>query len=119
MRLLYESLAFFLLLTSPTTAASKKDSKETDKPCTITSPYSGSFFDLSSLQILDKDSNPKAKNARDHSWNATGWDIGYNFTVNVCGPVVEPLEDVVGIEKSMWKNVSAYYKHDGKVYSLG
>ncbi|CAK4030627.1 mannose 6-phosphate receptor [Lecanosticta acicola] len=122
MKLLYYSLALYLSLTpGPACAASSKDSKkEPDKACTITSPYSGSFFDLTSLQLFDPKENPKKlKHPREHSWNATGWDMGYNFTINICQPVIEKVEDVVGIEKSMWKNVSAYYKQDGKTYSLG
>lgn len=118
MNLLYYSLAVYLSLTSPVSAAAPKESRDSDKPCTITSPTSGSFFDLTSLQIPDPKAS-KAKHPREHSWNATGYDLGYNFTVNVCGPVIEPVEDVVGIDKSLWQNVSAYYKHDGKTYSLG
>lgn len=118
MNLLYYSLAVYLSLTSPVLAAASKDSKDGEKPCTITSPTSGSFFDLSSLQLLDPKVS-KTKHPREHSWNATGYDLGYNFTVNVCGPVIENVEDVVGVEKNLWQNVSAYYKHDGKTYSLG
>ncbi|EME49599.1 hypothetical protein DOTSEDRAFT_68397 [Dothistroma septosporum NZE10] len=118
MNLLYYSLAVYLSLTPPVAAAAAKDSKDSDKPCTITSPTSGSFFDLTSLQLLDPKAS-KTKHPREHSWNATGYDLGYNFTVNVCGPVIEPVEGVVGIDQSLWQNVSAYYKHDGKTYSLG
>lgn len=120
MRLLYYSLATYLSLTSPAGAASSnKESKEIEhKPCTMTSPYSGSFFDLTSLQIPDPKLS-KAKHPREHSWNATGYDLGYNFTLNICGPVLEPVEDVVGVDKALWKNISAYYKQDGKIYSLG
>lgn len=117
MKLLYHSLAVYLSLTAPALAASK-DTKEPDKPCTITSPFTGSFFDLTSLQIPDPKVSTK-KNPRTNSWNATGYDLGYNFTVNVCGPVLEPLEDVVGVDKHLWKNVSAYYTHHGKTYALG
>lgn len=120
MQLLYYSLAIYLSLTSPAEAASgKKESKEIEhKPCTITSPSSGAFFDLTSLQLPDPKQS-KAKHPREHSWNATGYDLGYNFTVNICGPVLEPVEDVVGVDKALWRNISAYYKQDGKIYSLG
>lgn len=122
MQLLYHSLAVYLSLFAPGTSAasaSRDDgNKKSDKPCTITSPTTGSFFDLSSLQIQDP-AQSKAKHPREHSWNATGYDVGYNFTVNFCGPVVEQVEDVVGVDKDMWRNVSAYYKDDGNVYSLG
>lgn len=123
MKLLYYSLALYLSLPSAASAAStSKDSKkETDKPCTITSPYSGSFYDLTSLQLFDPEKFPKkvGKHPRTHSWNATGWDMGYNFTMNVCQPVLEDVEDVVGVQKGLWGNVSAFYKEGGKVYSLG
>jgi cation-dependent mannose-6-phosphate receptor len=70
------------------------------------------------LQIPRPDS-VKSKNPRTNSWNATGYDIGYNFTLNFCGPVIEPIKDVVGIEDELVRNISAYYKHRGKYYSLG
>jgi cation-dependent mannose-6-phosphate receptor len=50
---------------------------------------------------------------------ARGWDYGSNFTLNICGAVVKGVEDVVGVEKSLWQNVSAYYESKGKVFSLG
>ncbi|KAL1961318.1 hypothetical protein VTO42DRAFT_46 [Malbranchea cinnamomea] len=56
---------------------------------------------------------------RDESWHSKGHDYGANFTINICAPVVERLEDVVGVDKALWKNVSAYYEQDGKVYSIG
>ena len=48
--------------------------------------------------------------------------MGYNFTMNFCGGVVEDLEKkggVVGVDKAMWKNVSAYYEKGDRVYSIG
>ena len=48
--------------------------------------------------------------------------MGYNFTMNFCGGVIEDLGNmggVEGVDKELWRNVSAYYKHDGKVYSIG
>jgi len=56
---------------------------------------------------------------REESWHAKGHDYGANFTINFCAPVIEDLEDVVGIEKARWRNVSAYYRSDGKTYSIG
>ncbi|CAK1355109.1 putative mannose 6-phosphate receptor-like protein [Cercospora beticola] len=117
MKLLYYSLAVYLSAT-PALAASSADSKKGDKPCTITSPTTGSFFDLTSLQIPDP-ATSKAKHPKEHSWNATGYDVGYNFTINFCGPVVETVEDVEGVDKELWRNVSAFYRHDDKVYSIG
>lgn len=48
--------------------------------------------------------------------------MGYNFTMNFCGGVIEDLGKlggVEGVDKELWRNVSAYYKQDGKVYSIG
>lgn len=48
--------------------------------------------------------------------------MGYNFTMNFCGGVIEDLEKmggVEGVEKDVWRNVSAYYTQEGKVYSIG
>ena len=121
MNLLYWSLAFFLSISSP--AHAETSSKETPAPqaCTIRSPHTRAFFDLNGLHIPDP-AISKAKNPRDYSWNATGWDMGYNFTMNFCGGVIEDLDrmgGVEGVEKELWRNVSAYYKQDGKVYSIG
>lgn len=130
MQLLYYSLALYLSLT-PTVVANPNalpaPAKSTDVPrlpCTIRSPTSGAFFDLNPLHLSppDDSSKTKAKHPRTNSWNTTGWDYGYNFTLNFCGPVIEDLgkEKVVGIEESEVRNVSAYYKDgDGKVFSLG
>ncbi|KAK3055634.1 Cation-independent mannose-6-phosphate receptor CI-MPR [Extremus antarcticus] len=120
MNLLYWSLSFFLSISSTTYAAAPKETAAPE-PCTIRSPHTGSFFDLNPLHIPDPKTS-KAKNGRDYSWNATGWDMGYNFTLNFCGGVVEKLEDlggVEGVDKQLWRNVSAYYRQGGKVYSIG
>ncbi|KAM0720552.1 hypothetical protein Q7P37_004688 [Cladosporium fusiforme] len=117
MQLLYYSLALYLSLT----AADPAPAKSTDtprEPCTIRSPTSGAFFDLNPIHVLPP-SESKAKHPREISWNTTGHDYGYNFTMNFCGPVLENITDVVGVEEKAWKNVSAFYKADGKIYSLG
>ena len=121
MKLLYWSLGFFLSLSSHSHASSDENEVEKPEPCTIKSPHSGSFFDLNPLHIPDP-SLSKSKDPRDYSWNATGWDMPYNFTMNFCGGVVENLDKlggVEGVDKEVWRNVSAYYKQDGKVYSIG
>lgn len=122
MQLLYYSLALYLSTLSArdpvADAAPAKDTVAPQLPCTIRSPTSGAFFDLSPLHIEDP-ALSKLKYPRDYSWNTTGWNLPYNFTMNFCGPVVEELEDVVGVPKANWGNVSAYYKEGGKVYSIG
>ena len=48
--------------------------------------------------------------------------MGYNFTMNFCGGVVENLGErggAEGINRELWRNVSAYYEQDGKIYSIG
>ncbi|KAK5135461.1 hypothetical protein LTR08_005249 [Meristemomyces frigidus] len=133
MQLLYHSLAFYLLLAPPTAAAASASAATTAKasptpqPCTIRSPLSHAFFDLNPLHIeapaLPTSGKTKpSKNARHHSWNATGWGLGYNFTLNFCGAVVEDLKaagGVVGVEEALWGNVSAYYRQGGEVFSMG
>ncbi|EMR89318.1 putative vacuolar sorting receptor protein [Botrytis cinerea BcDW1] len=88
-------------------------------PCTISST-TGSFFDLRPLSIQAPEEGKKpAKNAKTDSWHARGYDYKGNFTLNVCAPVVEEVKDFVGVDKSHWQNVSAFYEYDGKKYSVG
>ncbi|KAF2837726.1 mannose 6-phosphate receptor domain-containing protein [Patellaria atrata CBS 101060] len=116
MRLLYSSLAFFLLHV----ASAASDDKKPLKPCTIHSPHSERFFDLNPIAVLPhEEGKPVHKDDRTESWHAKGHDYNTNFTINFCAPVVEELEDVVGVESSLWKNVSAYYTKGGKTYSIG
>jgi cation-dependent mannose-6-phosphate receptor len=90
------------------------------KPCTIRSPSTGAFFDLSTLRLEPPAKDSKvAKGESVNSWPARGYDYGANFTLNICGPVVEELKDVQGVKSSLWKNVSAYYVKDKKTYSIG
>lgn len=114
MQLLYYSLAFAL----PALAAAASDDSKTPRvPCTIRSPTSGAFFDLNPIHVeLPKKAS---KDARLESWQARGYDYGANFTLNFCGPVVEDLKDVVGVEENRWRNISAYYEIGGKTYSIG
>lgn len=106
-----------------TTAASTAEPKPTEKPlkpCTIRSSTSGSFFDLSPIHVLPPDAQKKStKDEKVESWKARGHDYGANFTINFCGAVVEDLTDVEGVEKGLWRNVSAYYEMGGKTYSIG
>jgi cation-dependent mannose-6-phosphate receptor len=100
--------------------ASSNDKSKPIKPCTIRSPSTDRFFDLNPIHISLPESGKKAhKDDKTDSWHAKGYDYGANFTINFCGPVVEELDDVVDLEKSLWKNVSAFYKMDGKQYSIG
>lgn len=90
-------------------------------PCVATSS-SGAFYDLrddmaSAIKEGEKEKSHKGPTedylySKPHDWP-------YNFTMNVCAPVVKGVKDVVGVDKGTWKNVSAYYEAEGKVYSLG
>lgn len=96
--------------TSTTSAAS---------PCVATST-SGAFYDLRpDIAVAPVEGSKIQKGVPTADYLARGWDYGSNFTMNICSPVVKPVEDVVGVEKALWKNISAYYETKGKIYSLG
>lgn len=60
------------------------------------------------------------KRAVTTDYHANGFDYKSNFTLNICAPVVKPVSDVVGLSKTQWQNVSAYYTSvDGDIYSIG
>jgi len=104
----------------PVTAAS--DSSESLAPCVARSPTTGLYYDLSAISLTppeSKDGEKTYKGGPEESWHARGHDYPSNFTINICAPVIEELEDVVRVEKARWKNVSAYYELDGEVYSIG
>lgn len=103
-------------------SASYSSHFEDDAPCVARSPTTGLYFDLNAISLSPpkmKDGNKLAKDARTESWYARGHDYPANFTINICAPVIENVTDVVGIESSRWKNVSAYYERDDKRYSIG
>lgn len=92
------------------------------KPCTVHSPTTGSYFDLSVLSVVPpelRDGKNHRGVDRDESWHSKGHDYPANFTINICAPVVEELDDVAGVDKELRRNISAYYKKDGKIYSIG
>lgn len=105
-----------LLLSSTTLAA---DLKET-KPCTVYNPSNGNTYDLNTITVQPLIDHKKAhKDDRIESWHARGYDYDTNFTMNFCAPVIEAMEDVVGVEEPLWKNVSAFYTVGKKTYSMG
>ncbi len=107
------------LLSLLTYTAFAADSKET-KPCQINNPINGNFYDLNTITVQPLQDHKKAhKDDRDESWHARGYDYETNFTINFCAPVIEKLEHVVGIKENLWRNVSAFYTHDKKTYSIG
>lgn len=109
--------AFLPLFLSSTTLAA--DPKET-KPCTVYNPSNGNTYDLNTITVQPLVDHKKAhKDDRIESWHARGYDYDTNFTMNFCAPVIEKMEDVVGIEEELWKNVSAFYTVGKKTYSIG
>ncbi|TID24284.1 mannose 6-phosphate receptor domain-containing protein [Venturia nashicola] len=123
MKLFFQS-AFALILPLLSSAASSTDDKKSKepalKPCTIRSPASGAFFDLSSLSLHPpKDTKDVKKGEASESYHVKGQDFGANFTLNFCAPVVEDLTDVEGVDKKLARNVSAFYTIGKKTYSIG
>ncbi|KAK4153569.1 mannose-6-phosphate receptor binding domain-containing protein [Chaetomidium leptoderma] len=102
-----------------TKTASASTSTAVVTPCVATAT-SGAFFDLrpdAAVAVAEGEKAPKGIPTEDYI--ARGWDYQTNFTLNICNAVVNKVDDVVGVEKPLWRNVSAYYETKGKVYSLG
>ncbi|WEW55302.1 Cation-independent mannose-6-phosphate receptor CI-MPR [Emydomyces testavorans] len=112
----------FVTLCPSSCVAAEDKPEPKSKPCTIHSPNTGAYFDLNTISLLPpeiKDGKKVRPDDREDSWHARGYDYGANFTINVCAPAIEKLDDVVGVDKQQWQNVSAFYKMDGKTYSIG
>ncbi|KAL5337615.1 mannose-6-phosphate receptor binding domain-containing protein [Aspergillus crustosus] len=114
-------LSFLLASASFTSVHASSDSSKDETPCVARSPTTGLYYDLNALTIHPPpvDGEKTRKHPREDSWHAKGYDYNANFTLNICGPVIENLTDVVGVEEQNWRNVSAYYQKEGKTYSLG
>jgi cation-dependent mannose-6-phosphate receptor len=113
------ALLLTLALQNGVSAAAADDKSKSSKPCTIASS-TGSFYDLNGISVQPPVEGKKPlKTDKIDSWHARGYDYNHNFTLNVCAPVVEDIEDVIGINKPHWGNVSAFYKAGSKTYSLG
>ncbi len=105
-----------LLLSLPSFAAEAKPLL----PCTIYQPTTNAYYDISPIAVQPLVDHKKAhKDDRTESWHARGYDIGTNFTLNFCAPVIETIEEAVGIEDDLLKNISAFYEWKGKKYSIG
>jgi cation-dependent mannose-6-phosphate receptor len=118
-----------LLLAVATAAASPRDDAKKPSltvtatavatPCVATST-SGAFYDL-----RDDMASPVKEGEKSHKGPIEDYtyekphDWPYNFTMNICAPVVQGVKDVVGVDRAQWKNISAYYQAEGKTYSLG
>lgn len=111
-----------LLCLAGTSLAAEPDKTTAAEACTATNPKSGSFFDLRpDIAVKAPSDGSKVQSGvptKDYKVN--GYDYGWNFTLNVCDPVVEELSNVRGdINEEQWKNISAYYQSKGDTYSLG
>ncbi len=117
--LLVTALAATALAADKTASSTTSSVTVEATPC-VAHSASGAFYDLrpDTALIAEKDGK-LAKGVPTVDYLARGYDFGYNFTLNICGPVVKPVDDVVGLRESEYKNVSAYYKKGDKVYSLG
>lgn len=111
--------AFLLAIAISTRVQAAADDKPKPMdPCTVAS--SGAFYDLRSLSITPPAEEKKSsKNEKKESWRAKGYDYKSNFTLNICAPVVEKLDTIVGIDKDHRANVSAFYEFGSETYSLG
>ncbi|KAF2456904.1 mannose-6-phosphate receptor binding domain-containing protein [Lineolata rhizophorae] len=126
----FVAAALLALLSHPlaVAASTSDDGSKPHKPCTIRSPSTDRFFDLNSIRVAlpaaDESTSTSggssdSDDTKVESWHARGYDYGANFTLNFCGPVVESLEDVVGVDENRWRNVSAFYEKGGHTYSIG
>lgn len=113
-------LLALVVLADVSLAADADKTTTTAEPCTATSTVG--FHDLrKDTAVAPPEHGAKPKSGVPTAdYLARGWDYPANFTLNICAPVVKPVKDVVGLGGSgAWKNVSAYYELEGKVYSLG
>lgn len=114
--LLPSSILLALVLQSGSVVAADEKPAE---PCTIKS-INGAFYDLRSLSALAIPEGKKAgKKDRTEDYTAKGYDIPYNFTLNICAPLAEKQEALIGVNKKLWHNSSAYYEHGGEKFSIG
>lgn len=102
--------------------AVEADKTTTAEACTATNPKSGAFFDLRpDIAVkLPSDGSKVKSGVPTKDYKINGYDYGWNFTMNICAPVVEEISSVRGeIKSEQWGNISAYYTVKGDTYSLG
>lgn len=114
-RLLLATAAFF---GSSLAAADEKTTTTT--ACTAVSTKGGSFFDLRPDIAVAPKKDSKQKRGPSEDYSVKGYDYPYNFTLNICEPVLKAPNSVIGIDKDLYQNVSAYYTTAaGDTYSIG
>ncbi|TGZ85676.1 mannose 6-phosphate receptor domain-containing protein [Ascodesmis nigricans] len=110
--ILFSAFSFFVsAVIASYTETPPPDNSHDDPECTVTSPFSESFFDLRPLRRLPDRDPPH------HDWVVKGQDYGANFTINICGPVLSDIEIEDLGEKG--QNVSAFFEKDGEQFSIG
>lgn len=103
-----------------TTSVYATEPKQETKPCSVLNSANGHFYDLNAIRLQPpKDQKKAHKDDRTESWHARGYDYDTNFTLNICAPVIEPLESAVDIKESLVRNISAFYTVGKKTYSIG
>lgn len=97
------------------------DKTATATACTAISTKGGSFFDLRpDIAVAPKKDGKHSRRGPSADYQVKGYDYGYNFTLNICDAVIATPDDVVGVEISQYKNISAFYKTEqGDTFSLG
>jgi cation-dependent mannose-6-phosphate receptor len=84
--------------------------KSLDAECTVASPHSENFFDLTKLwRTSDSGSD----------WIIKGQDYGTNFTMNICAPVLSNTKSAVGLSNEEQSTVGAFYEKDGDLNLIG
>ncbi|KAG6060830.1 hypothetical protein E4U32_003228 [Claviceps aff. humidiphila group G2b] len=109
------------VLAASLVVAKESSSSTTHVPaCTATaSSGTGGFFDLRPAVVHPQQQGKQHKTVVAKDYRSRGYDYGKNFTLNICASVVDPVTDVMGVSKSSWGNVSAYYMAHGNIYSIG
>ncbi|GAB0135791.1 hypothetical protein EsDP_00004116 [Epichloe bromicola] len=108
-------------LAASLTSAKEEPSSTTRVPeCTATaSSGTGGFFDLRPVVAHPQHKGKQHNTGVTKDYHSRGYDYGKNFTLNICGAVVDPVADVRGVPQSSWGNVSAYYTSHESTYSIG
>lgn len=117
-----------LLVTAALFGGSSLAAPADDKPtttqtaCTAISTTGGSFFDLRpDIAVAPKtDAKKHTRGPPSEDYFVKGYDYPYNFTLNICEPVLKTPDRVVGLDPDLHQNVSAYYTTAaGDTYSIG
>ncbi|WYZ41031.1 hypothetical protein EsH8_IV_001372 [Colletotrichum jinshuiense] len=122
MHLPHSSGLVLLLAAAIVRAADSTTSSTTSSApaCTAASKSgTGAFYDLRPDIAVKAEDGKSTKGSITTDYHARGWDYGRNFTLNICAPVIDAVEDVVGLNKVESKNVSAYYTYKNEIYSIG